>query len=447
MDKVRYTALKILREVNEKGSYINIALKKHLERGGLDNRDASFVSRLVYGTLENQEAIDKIIKDFVGKKNMNPWIKNIIRLGSYQILFMERVPDSAACNESVNLCMKIGLGSLKGFVNGVLRNISRKKGSLKILSDDSTDMEALSARHGFPLWLTRMWGMEYGQESAQAIVKASHDPGWITIRINTRRTYKEELVEKLKESGVVVQDGHYCENALRIHGIGNIGQNQMFRKGLFTVQGESSILVCRALDPKPGERIMDVCSAPGGKALYIAELMDMMGKVYAFDIHQHRVDLIKVNKNRLGAAIISEGMKDARIFDPGFEGKMDRILIDAPCTGWGIIHKKPDIKLRIKEENLNSLYDLQWEILKTCSRYVKEGGIMVYSTCTINPVENHGIIDRFLIEHPEFALEDLGNMLPNGLKQAAIKGGMIQLIPGRDMIDGFFIARLRRNGL
>ena len=444
MDKARQTALIILKEVNEEGKYANISLKEHLDRNKFDDRDASFITQLVYGTLENQAVIDQVLKEFAKMKKVNPWVENILRLGCYQILYLDRVPDSAACNESVNLSVKFGFKSLKGFVNGVLRNISRKKDDLDILKVAPIDAKSLSTLYGFPLWLVEMWIDEYGLEAAKGIVETSTEPDWITIRINKRRTSREEVIQKLREQGAQVEDGRYFNNALRVRGIGEIQSNPLYKQGLFTVQGESSMLVCQTMDPKPGEQILDACSAPGGKSIYMAELMGMEGEIFAFDIHDHRVELINRNKERMSASIIKVGIQDATIFNPEIEQNMDRVLIDAPCSGWGVLHKKPDIRLRIKKEVIDSLSQLQWSILKTCSRYLKTGGTLVYSTCTINPQENNQMVERFLREYPEFTLEDLSEELPNELKGSVLEGGMVQLLPSRDGIDGFFIARLRR---
>ncbi|NLI59973.1 MAG: 16S rRNA (cytosine(967)-C(5))-methyltransferase RsmB [Clostridiales bacterium] len=448
MDKARQIALIILKEVNEDGTYANISLKEHLGQSKLDHRDAAFITQLVYGTLENQAAIDQTLGKFANTKRLSPWVENILRLGCYQIIYLDRVPDSAACNESVKLCQRYGFKGLKGFVNGVLRNISRNKGKLDTLkASDPTDAKSLSDMYGFPLWLVEMWIKEYGIESTRGIVKSSIDPDWVTIRINRRKTRSEELAKKLKDQGVEVKPGHYFDNALRVKGIGNIETNPLYQEGLFTVQGESSMLVCQILSPNPKEQVLDACSAPGGKAIYIAELMDMDGRIDAFDIHSHRVELISKSKQRMGASIVHSKIQDATVFNSKYEEKMDRILLDVPCSGWGVLHKKPDIRLRIRKEDLDSLYQLQWDILSNCSLYLKPGGSLVYSTCTINPWENEKMIEKFLKKYPKFTLESFQEDLPDALKDSVIQDGMIQLIPGREGIDGFFIAKLRRAGL
>ncbi|MFY9177554.1 MAG: 16S rRNA (cytosine(967)-C(5))-methyltransferase RsmB [Caldicoprobacterales bacterium] len=444
MDKARRIALIVLKEVNEDQKYANISLKEHINRAKLDERDAAFATQLVYGTLENQGVIDRVLRQFAKMSRVNPWVKNILRMGCYQILYLDRVPDSAACNESVKLCQMFGFAPLKGFINGVLRNISRKKDSLRILKETPTDLKSLSSLYGFPLWLVEMWAKEYGIEATRKIVKSSVGSSWTTIRINRRKTSRDEIIERLKKQGAEVKKGLYFDNALRVKGIGNIQSNPLYQQGLFTVQSESSMLACHILNPKPGEYILDACSAPGGKAIYLAELMNMEGKIYAFDNHDHRVGLINKNRERMNAAIVHSRVQDGTKFNPEFEENMDRVLLDVPCSGWGVIHKKPDIKLRISKEDLSSLCQLQWDILENSSRYLKYGGMLVYSTCTINPYENNKLVERFIKEHPEFVLEGFDKELPDGLKSFVIQDGMIQLLPNKEGLDGFFIARLRR---
>lgn len=285
---------------------------------------------------------------------------------------------------------------------------------------------------------------EYGIQLSKDIMKSTQGTNYTTVRVNGIKMTSDELVMAFQQQGINSKKSPYFDNALRVRGIGNIQANPLYKNGMFTVQGESSILVCKILEPKPEERILDTCSAPGGKAIYISELMDMRGKVFAHDIHDHRVDLINKNIERMGMKNIETQVQDATIFNPRMEDSMDRVLIDAPCSGWGVLHKKPDIRMRIEEESMESLYRLQWNILYNCRRYVKPGGILVYSTCTINPWENHKVIERFVREYPEFVMEDFSRDLPQNIGDAIIGEGMIQLFPGRHGVDGFFIAKMRR---
>lgn len=433
MSKAREVALKVLKEVNADGKYVNISLKQHLDRSKLDDRDVRLATQLVYGTLEKQMIIDNTLKQFTKLKRPNPWVENILRMGCYQILYLDKIPDSAACNEAVGLCKKYVSKSLAGFVNGVLRNIVRNK--------DRLNVQNIST---FPSWIIEKWKSDYGADLAEQMTDISSLDRSITIRVNRAAISKEDLANKLQSMGIEVKDGLYLEEALRVQITDNIGENPLYKKGFFTVQGESSMLVAHIVNPKADELILDACSAPGGKAIHMAELMGNRGKIYAWDVHPHRIELIKRNCQRMGVNIINAEKQDARFFRPDMEKYFDRVLIDAPCSGLGVAHHKPDISLKITTEKLSSLSALQWDIISTCSRYVKPGGILVYSTCTINYDENEKIINRFLNEFPDFVLDDFSDEVPDYFKKRIEEAGMIRLTPGRDGLDGFFIARMRR---
>ena len=433
MSKAREIALKVLKEVNADSKYVNISLKQHLDRAKLDERDARLATQLVYGTLENQISIDKTLKQFAKLKRANPWVENILRMGCYQILYLDRIPDSAACNEAVKLCKKYAPKYLVGFVNGVLRNIVRNK--------DKLIKQNIPA---FPSWLIEKWRTDYGDDMVKQMTDVDSVDRSITIRVNRSAISKEQLANELRSMGAGVKNGLYLEEALRIQSVGNIGDNPLYKQGLFTVQGESSMLVSHIVNPQKEEFILDACSAPGGKAIHMAELMENRGKIYAWDIHPHRIELIKRNCKRMGANIINAQEQDARLFRPDLEKYFDRVLIDAPCSGLGVAHNKPDIILKITPEKLSSLAALQWDIISTCSRYVKPGGILVYSTCTINSDENEKIINRSLDEFSDFVLDDFTDEVPGYFKSRIEEPGMIRLTPGRDGLDGFFIARMRR---
>lgn len=458
----RHIALRILKEVNQDGKYANISLKENLRGIDLPDRDQAFVTQLVYGTLEKQLTIDYFLSKFAKFKRVNQWIMNILRLGAYQILYLDRVPDSAACNEAVNLCKKYGLFALQGFVNGILRNLSRNKDNLRLPDPALSDVKNLSLVYSYPEWLVEKWIKDYGISTAEDIMRPSTSDDMISIRCNIMKAAPSELKKLLtspgysdssserhdaadRPSGISVTDGYHLPEALRVSGFGDIEENRLFSQGYFTVQGEASMLDSHIVDPQPGEAILDACSSPGGKAIHMAELTGYKSDILAWDIHPHRVELIKRNAARMGAYNVRPEVHDASKTLPGLTGKLDKVLIDAPCSGLGIIHKKPDIKLRIKPDDLKEIIRLQYAILKSCSEYLKPGGVLVYSTCTINPDENERIVGKFLSERPEFHPDDIGPYLPDTLKRKAA-GYYIQLLPSRDNTDGFFIARLRREG-
>ena len=439
----RFFALKILKEVNQDGKYANIALKENLRGEFFSERDVAFLTQLVYGTLERQITIDIFLKRFASFKRVNPWIMNILRLGAYQILYLDRVPDSAACNEAVNQCGMHGLFALKGFVNGILRNVSRNKDKL-LLPDKNLPLSAnLSLQYSYPKWLIEKWIGDYGTEMTETILKPSDRGDALVIRVNTMKILPAALKEEFIRSGLEVLDGYHLKEALRIAGAGDIQANPFYREGYFTVQGESSMLDAYIMDPQPGETILDACSSPGNKAIHMAERMGEKGQVIAWDIHEHRVALTERNRKRMDARIVLPSVRDASNPYPEFYEKFDRVLVDAPCSGLGVLHKKPDIKQKVRPEGLSELSKLQEGILDACSRYVKPDGILVYSTCTINPQENENMIQKLLAKRWDFVLDDPSPYLPDTLK-SAVRDRMIQLIPSRDHMDGFFIARLRR---
>ncbi|HHT66400.1 MAG TPA: 16S rRNA (cytosine(967)-C(5))-methyltransferase RsmB [Clostridiales bacterium] len=439
----RFAALQILKEINQDGRYANISLKENLRIHSLSGRDAAFVTQLVYGTLENQITIDYYLGKLAALKRINPWTKNILRLGAYQILYLDRVPDSAACNEAVKLCKEHGLFALKGLVNGILRNLARSKE--KMLQPDSnlSIAENLSIQYSYPLWLVKKWIRDFGQEMAETIMKPLKTENRVSIRVNTLKTTRDALKEKLLNCAMEVEDGLHLDNVLQISNMGDLDENLFYKEGYYMVQGESSILDSYILNPQPGEIILDACSAPGGKAIHMAELMKGNGLIHAWDVHPHRVELIERNRTRMGAEIVQPSVVDASAYNSKWTDRFDRVLVDAPCSGLGIIHKKPDIKLNVTPNVLQELPLLQEKILSVCSSYVKPCGVLVYSTCTINPAENQDIVSGFLSSHQEFYLEDIFSFVPQSL-HSAVQNGQLQIIPSLHGIDGFFIARMRR---
>ncbi len=441
--KSRQIALKVLMEVNRDGKYANISLKDNLRTVDLSARDVAFVAQLVYGALERQLTLDYFLNKFTTLKKANPWIINILRLGAYQILYLDRVPDSAAVNEAVNLCKKNGLFALSGLVNGVLRNIVRSKESLRLPDSSLSRTENMSLLYSYPLWLTEKWIKDYGEQTAEHIMQPPSAGEGLSIRVNTLKSEPEKLIEEFSKQGIHAEKGLYLREALRLRYTGDIEEDSLYKNGYFTVQGESSMLVAHAVAPKPGQTVLDACSSPGGKAIHMAELMGNKGRVYAWDVHEHRIDLVRANIKRMGADPVIPGVMDASCYSPEFDEFFDCVLIDAPCSGLGIVHKKPDVKLKVTPDGLKELVSIQERILDACSKYVKPNGVLVYSTCTVNKDENQDMISNFLADHKEFYKEDIALYLPAPLQDAAADG-MIQLIPYLHNTDGFFIARLRK---
>lgn len=442
----REVALKIIYDINENGAYSNIALNKHLEESNLKELDRGFVTELVYGTVKWKLSIDWAISQFssIKLKKISPWILNVLRLGVYQLLYMDRIPESAACNESVTLARRYGHSASSGFVNAVLRNIARNKHSIKYPDKSREPVKYLSVRYSYPEWLVESWVERFGTEFTEGLLESGNKTPELTVRANTLKISSEELADRLVAEGVEVEKARYMEDSLILKNPSSLTRLTSFKEGRFQVQDESSTLVGKVLDPQPGNLVLDVCSAPGGKATHIAQLMKNTGKVVARDIHEHKIKIIEEAAKRLGITIIQAEMYDAAKIDHNYKGKADCVLVDAPCTGLGIIRKKPDIKWSRNLGDKKEITELQSKILAAASSYVKAGGTLVYSTCTIEPEENEEMVKVFLLENKDFEMENIERFLPQNLKVDSASQGFVQLYPNIHGIDGFFIARMKR---
>lgn len=429
--KPRRVAFDVLLKMEKDNAYSNLTLDGVLPSSGLDARDKAFVSALVYGVTERKLTIDRQLASCLDKplKKLKPQVLVILRLGVYQLLFMDKVPESAAVNESVKLTKECGCSFASSLVNAVLRKCA--KNGLVLPSEDSP--EYLSVKYSCPKPLLDKWVNEYGLEDTVLLLSSSVGANDTVIRVNTVKTNAEELRRNLEKEGVSVFDG-YTENSLILKNFGELERLESFQKGLFHVQDTASQLCVKALSPLPGQTVFDVCSAPGGKAFTAAEMMNNSGKVLAFDIYEHRVGLIADGAKRLGLGIIEATSGDASVYNPTLE-KADRVLCDVPCSGLGIIRRKPEIKYK-SLESLEGLPEIQLKILKTASEYLKVGGRLVYSTCTLNKSENEDVVNRFLSENKSFAF--IGDCPENGGQP------MRTLMPHKNNSDGFFIAVLER---
>jgi 16S rRNA (cytosine967-C5)-methyltransferase len=445
IDHAREAALKILYEINEKGAYSNIALNKYFSSHELSERDRSFITELVYGAVKWKLTLDKTIAacSNIRLRKMSPWIINILRLGVYQLHHMSRVPPSAACNESVRLAGRYGHKASAGFVNAVLRNISRGGGAHVVPDREVDPAGYLSVRYSYPRWITERYIELYGMEFAESLLDAGNETPELTVRANTLKASADELTEMLRRDGIDAVPGRYAKEAVIIKSPVSVAHLEAFRKGYFQVQDESSMLPAAVLSPEPGDNVLDACSAPGGKTTHMAQLMNNSGSITARDIHEHKLKLIEEAAARLGTDIIRTELKDAAAADPKDEMAYDRVLLDAPCTGLGIIRRKPDIKWARENGDVKSITALQSRMIANVSRAVKPGGVLVYSTCTILPEENEDVVRIFIESNPEFYEDDIAPFVPPALARHS-KGCMLQLYPNRDGIDGFFVARLKR---
>ena len=440
----REIVLEVLLEITEHGMYSHIVLRDVLNKYQyLEKKERSFITRVTEGTLEHMMEIDYILDQFskVKVKKMKPVIRNIMRSAVYQMKYMDSVPVSAACNEAVKLAGRKGFGSLRGFVNGVLRNVAR---NLDQIEYPTEPLKRLSIQYSMPEWILNLWLKAYDSDIVEQMLQAFQRETPLTIRCNLRMVTPKQLKEHLEAEGVTVQVHPYLEYAFHISGFDYLGDLESFQNGEFSVQDISSMLVSELAAPKEGDYVIDVCAAPGGKSLHMAEKLNGSGHVEARDLTEYKVSLIQENIERTGLSNVEAVQQDALIFDETSVGKADIVLADLPCSGLGVLAKKTDLKYKATKEGADSLAKLQREMLKNVQAYVKDEGKLVYSTCTINPAENMDNVHWFLNQYPEFELIDIHGLLCEELQKDVKENGCIQLLPGVHQSDGFFLACMKK---
>ena len=440
----REIVLEVLLEITEHGMYSHIVLRDVLNKYQyLEKKERSFITRVTEGTLEHMMEIDYILDQFskVKVKKMKPVIRNIMRSAVYQMKYMDSVPVSAACNEAVKLDVRKGFGSLRGFVNGVLRNVAR---NLDQIAYPTEPRQRLSIQYSMPEWILNLWLKAYDSDIVEQMLQAFQRETPLTIRCNLRMVTPKQLKEHLEAEGVTVKVHPYLEYAFHISGFDYLGDLESFQNGEFSVQDISSMLVSELAGPKEGDYVIDVCAAPGGKSLHMAEKLNGSGHVEARDLTEYKVGLIQENIERTGLSNVEAVQQDALIFDETSVGKADIVLADLPCSGLGVLAKKTDLKYKATKEGADSLAKLQREMLKNVQAYVKDEGKLVYSTCTINPAENMDNVHWFLNEYPEFELIDIHGLLCEELQKDVKENGCIQLLPGVHQSDGFFLACMKK---
>ena len=438
----REIVLAILMEVTENGAYSHIVLREVLEKYQyLEKRERAFITRVTEGTLEHMIEIDYILDQFskVKVKKMKPVIRNILRSAVYQLKYMDSVPDRAVCSEAVNLAVRKGFSGLKGYVNGVLRSTAR---GLDQVGYPIEGTKALSVKYSCPEWIIELWEKNYSREKVETMLKDFQEEKPLTIRCRLDRISPEELRSRLEEEGVWTAPHPYLPYAFEITGYDYLDGLESFREGMFAVQDVSSMLAGEIADPQKGDEVLDVCAAPGGKAVHAAERMEGTGHVQARDLTEQKAELIRENIERAGLENIDAEVWDATVYDKAFEEKADLVIADLPCSGLGVLGKKADLRYKASPEGAEELVKLQRRILSCVQRYVKPGGVLLYSTCTVNPAENIGNVHWFLGEHPEFEQDDISGRLCPELRESVTEKGCIQLLPGIHKCDGFFIARL-----
>lgn len=425
MDINRKTAYLTLMDVENKRSYSNIALNHQIQRNRPDN--PAFVRELVYGVLKNKMLLDYVVDHLVptGSSKLKMQGLNILRMGLYQLSNMGSVPEYAAVNETVNLAKKF-CKDRDGFINGVLRTYIRNKYSISLPDRAEDEVKYLSIKYSYEPWIIELWLKEYDVEFVEELLKAGNETPQTVIRLNWQKVMKKDLIKNLTEKGFEVEEGKLSPNALYVKG-SNLLNTQMYRMGMFSVQDESSQLATIMLDPKHGDFVMDVCAAPGGKTLAIAERMNNTGTVLASDVYTRKVALIEKEVKRLGLSNVKTRTYDATKVDTALIGKADKVIVDAPCTGLGVVRRKPEIKYKKWSWEMDSLPRKQLAILSSSSKYVKMGGTLLYCTCTINADENERVVTDFLRKNKDFVSKEV-----------------VKLYPHIDGTDGFFICKMTR---
>lgn len=441
----REISFNVLHDIYSKESFSNITLNNHLKDEN-DKRKQNFVRELVYGVLENYLFIDYIISKAskIKMKKIHKSILIILKMGTYQLLFMDSVPDSAAVNESVKLAKKHGNSGSIGYVNGILRNISKNKDKFKIV-DIGDNIERLSIAYSHPKWIVNMWEREYGINFTEEILRINNEKPELNIRVNTLKIDKLKLMDSLNKQGFILREGKLSDDCIIIENPFNISQNKEFLNGNFTIQDESSALVAQIMNPKPGSKVIDICSAPGGKATHIAEKMENKGEIISRDIYEHKIKLIDQNAKRLGIDIIKTSIFDALNVDSSLIDYADYVLVDAPCSGLGLIRRKPEIKISKSEDDIIALASIQLNILEISKLYLKSGGTLIYSTCTLSKRENLDIIEEFLKKNSDFNLVNIENTISKRNDIPTLKYGYLNLYPHIHETDGFFIAKLQKH--
>ena len=441
----RELILEILLQIEE-GEHSHIAIRSALSKYQfLPRQERAFITRVCEGTLEYRIQIDYILDSFskVTVDKMKPPIREILRSAVYQLRYMDSVPDSAVCNEAVKLTQRKGFYNLKPFVNGVLRTIAREMDQVKFPSREENLVRSLSVEYSMPEQLVERWLEAYGEEITEKILKDFLEEKPLTVRCRTYLNSQEAIVKSLTDQGVKVEPAPYLPYACHISGFDHILALDAFINGKILVQDVSSMLVAEAADPQKGDYVIDVCAAPGGKSLHVGDKMEGFGTVDARDVSQYKVNLIEENIRRTNSINVQAKVQDATIFDQESELLADIVLADVPCSGYGVIGKKPDIKYRVTPQKQEEIVILQRTILDRAANYVKPRGTLIFSTCTIAKEENEENM-MWLLQNYPFKLESLDPCLPEELHSETTALGYLQLLPGVHKTDGFFIAKFRR---
>jgi 16S rRNA (cytosine967-C5)-methyltransferase len=447
MDQARKKALEVLTRWEKRGSTMDPLFDAYVVKDPLlTDLDKAFVREIVYGVLRWRGRLDWIIAAYsrIKPSRLERAVLAILRMGAYQILFMDRVPAAAAVDESVKLAKGLRKKEATAFVNGILRGIAEGRREITYPDLRTHSSEYIAAFHSHPQWLVRRWVDQFGREGTIALCEANNQFPPLAVRVNTLKASRAEVIDQLHDEGIEASPTPFSPVGLCIKAPPALVSWGPLQQGWLQVQDEAAQLVSLILAPKPGDRILDLCAAPGGKTTHLAQLMKDQGEIIAVDVSQAKLAILKENCRRLGISIVKAKAQDATAPLPFPAGSFDGCLVDAPCTGLGTLRRHPEGKWRIKEQDILRLQEMQGLILRQAAPLIKEGGILVYSTCTLTQEENEGVIETFLSEHNEFRLEDASALLPAGCEGLVDSQGYLRTFPHRHNTDGFFAARMRR---
>ncbi|MDF2613599.1 MAG: rsmB [Clostridia bacterium] len=433
----------LLTTIEKDQSYAQLLLKEALK--DIDIKDKSFITEVVYGTLKYRLKLDYIINQFskTPVQKMKPLIRNVMRMSVYQMFHLDKVPTSAVINEAVIIVKKRKFGNLSGFVNGVLRQIDRNRDHIHYPDKAKHLVTYLSIEYSMPEWIISDWLLNYGADTTEKICAALNERARVCIRVNTLCAAIDEVKSTLQDEGIVCEPGMLLEEAMYIRNVDNLQKLTSFKEGKWTVQDESAMLVAHLMNPVPGDKVLDMCSAPGGKSIHIAELMLNKGQIISADVHEHKLELIRKNAARMGVEIITPMLQDGTAFNSDFAHAFDKILLDAPCSGLGIMKRKPDIRYNKNMDDIKEIVHLQKKLAQHAVSYLKEDGTLVYSTCTLSKKENEEMA-RYITEELGLELSDIADKLPKKLHPYIQDKGMIQIFPFIADTDGFFIACFKK---
>ncbi|MBT9167158.1 MAG: Ribosomal RNA small subunit methyltransferase B [Syntrophomonadaceae bacterium] len=441
----REASLLALQRVEEDGAFVNLALAEVLAAAPMDQRDKGLATEITYGVITHRLTLDWMISQAAARpvEKIDASLLQILRIGFYQLFYLTRIPASAAVHATVELAKRGKKKALAPFVNGVLRGALRNRASLPWPERSADEPAYLALRYAHPQWLVERWLVKYGSQETEELLEANNRPAPQTARVNTLRMTREDLLTSLAAEGVEAAASLAAPEGVIFKTGGRLTALAAYRQGLFQVQGESAMFAAKILAPLPGEDVLDCCSAPGGKTTHLAQLMENQGKILALDIYPHRLALVEANCRRLGVDIVRTVCLDARGIDPVELGFFDRILLDVPCSGLGVLRRKPDLKWRFEEKDIFELAQLQKELVQAALSVLKPGGVLLYCTCTNEPEETEEVVAQTLAYNRELSLAEFASSLPPQWQTGVGKFG-VHLLSHRHHLDGFFFSLLKK---